>query len=125
MRPLDCLSNNIEKRICNINKKEGTVLKIVHYKKSPLHRLYVYIYLRKMMPEQLKDWRRTHNISQAGLAELLGMDVMSVSRWERGIINIPSFLHLALRCLELEGGEQLEGAQRKRKESDKCGKGDL
>lgn len=69
-----------------------------------------------MKPEELKDWRRANNISQAGLAELLGIDVMSVSRWERGIINIPSFLHLALRCLELEGGELLKRAQRKRKE---------
>lgn len=77
------------------------------------------------MPEQIKGRRRSLNISQAGLAELLGVDVMTVSRWERGIIKIPTFLHLALRCLELEGGERLKGAQRKRKERDARGKGDL
>ena len=99
--------------------------KLCTREKSPLHRRYVYIYLREMMPEQLKERRRSLNISQAGLAELLGIDVMTVSRWERGIIKIPPFLHLALRCLELEGGERLKGAQRKRKERDIRGKGDL
>lgn len=64
-------------------------------------------------------------MSQAGLAELLGVDVMTISRWERGIINIPPFLHLALRCMDLEGGELLKRAQRKRKERDRSGKGDL
>ena len=68
-----------------------------------------------MIPKQLQKWRRVNGISQAGLAKLLGVDVMTVSRWERGIVNIPSFLHLALRCLELEGGESLERARRKRK----------
>lgn len=83
------------------------------------------LYLGKMMSEQLKEWRRGHNISQAGLAELLGIDVMTISRWERGIINIPPFLHLALRCLDIEGGELLKRAQRKRKERDRSGKRDL
>jgi len=28
-----------------------------------------------------------------------------IARWETGVRKIPSFLHLALRCLELEGGD--------------------
>lgn len=55
-----------------------------------------------------------NGISQAGLAKLLGVDVMTVSRWERGIVNIPSYLHLALDALERQGGESLERAKRKK-----------
>ena len=40
---------------------------------------------------------------------------MTVSRWELGVREIPSFLHLALECLEMKGGESKKGTQ-KRKE---------
>jgi len=39
------------------------------------------------------------------LARALGVIPLSVSRWERGDRLIPSFLHLALTCLELKGDE--------------------
>ena len=69
-----------------------------------------------MTPEQLKQWRAKNGYSQAGLAKLLGVDVMTVSRWERNTREIPSFLHLALDALERQGGdESLERAKRKRK----------
>ena len=68
-----------------------------------------------MTPEQLKQWRAKNGYSQAGLAKLLGVDVMTVSRWERNTREIPSFLHLALDALERQGGEALKGAKRKRK----------
>ena len=35
---------------------------------------------------------------------------MTVSRWERGVREIPSFLHLALTCLEM----QAKGKTKKR-----------
>jgi hypothetical protein len=41
---------------------------------------------------------------------------LTVSRWERGVREIPSFLHLALRCLELEGGEIKAKGKKKTKE---------
>lgn len=53
-----------------------------------------------MTPTELRAWRKQAGLSQAGLASLLGVDVMTVSRWERGEREIPPFLHLALRALE-------------------------
>lgn len=39
------------------------------------------------------------------LAKALGTHLLTVSRWERGVREIPSFLHLALVGLEKIGGE--------------------
>ena len=57
-----------------------------------------------MTPKGLKTWRKENGYSQAKLAKVLGVATMTVSRWERGVREIPSFLHLALECLELKGG---------------------
>ena len=59
-----------------------------------------------MTPDKLKLWRNKHAYSQGDLAKALKVIPLTVSRWERGVREIPSFLHLALRCLELEGGEK-------------------
>jgi len=67
-----------------------------------------------MTPEELKHWREVNDYSQQGLATVLGVLQITIARWETGGRKIPSFLHLALRCLELEGGESSEG-KRKRK----------
>lgn len=56
-----------------------------------------------MMPVQLKKWRRENGYSQSQLAKVLDVDVMTVSRWERGVRSIPPFLHLALECLKKRG----------------------
>ena len=66
-------------------------------------------YARIMTHIELKRWREEHNYSQSQLAKALGTHVMTVSQWERNIRTIPTFLHLALRCLELEGGESTKG----------------
>ena len=58
-----------------------------------------------MKPKELRAWRKRNSYSQSQLAKALTVATMTVSRWERGVRKIPSFLHLALRCLELEGGE--------------------
>ena len=39
------------------------------------------------------------------MARALAVIPLSVSRWERGERQIPSFLHLALAYLELKGDE--------------------
>jgi DNA-binding XRE family transcriptional regulator len=62
--------------------------------------LIEFLGLEDMTPEDLQAWRREQSLSQARLATLLGVDVMTVSRWERGLREIPPFLHLALRALE-------------------------
>jgi transcriptional regulator with XRE-family HTH domain len=58
-----------------------------------------------MTADELKAWRRTNGCSQSLLAQALGITTQTVSRWERETREISSFLHLALRCLELEGGD--------------------
>ncbi len=56
--------------------------------------------IKCMMPAQLKTWRKKNNYSQTKLSKILGVDVMTVSRWERGVRDIPPYLHLALECME-------------------------
>jgi transcriptional regulator with XRE-family HTH domain len=36
------------------------------------------------MTNPLKQWRTEKNLSQSQAAELVGVDVMTLSRWERG-----------------------------------------
>ena len=70
-----------------------------------------------MTSEQLKEWRKQNAYSQTDLAKLLGVTNVCVSRWEIGMRNIPSFLHLALKWLELKkGGESKTKGKKKRKE---------
>jgi len=52
-----------------------------------------------MKPKELKAWREKNDYSQSELAKVLGVDVMAVSRWERGVYSIPPYLHLALWAL--------------------------
>jgi transcriptional regulator with XRE-family HTH domain len=66
----------------------------------------VYYRLFLMTPEDLKTWRKKHGYTQPSLAQALGVHPFSVSRWERGVREIPSFLHLALDALECKGGEK-------------------
>jgi len=77
------------------------------------------VYIVIMKPDELKRWRQKVGCSQAKLAGELGVDVMTVSRWERGVREIPSFLHLALGYLELKG---VEIKKRERKIKKKGGK---
>ena len=66
--------------------------------------------------KDLIKWRSSNNYSQSQLARALGVDTMTVSRWERGVRKkIPSFLHLALECLEMKGGvEKVKGKKKTR-----------
>jgi len=49
-----------------------------------------------MTPADLRAWRKQADLSQSELATALGVATMTVSRWERGSREIPSFLLLAL-----------------------------
>jgi transcriptional regulator with XRE-family HTH domain len=53
-----------------------------------------------MTGEDLILWRKKQGLTQRGLAQSLGVDVMTVSRWERGTRGIPALLPLALEGLE-------------------------
>ena len=52
-----------------------------------------------MTPADLRTFRSRLGLSQAKLAARLDVDVMTISRWERGTRAIPPFLHLALERL--------------------------
>jgi len=69
-----------------------------------------------MTREDLKKWRRRNDYSQARLAKALGVDVMTVSRWETGLRAVPVFLNLALNWLEYEG-VKATGRKRRKEES--------
>ena len=56
-----------------------------------------------MEPKELKQWRIANGYNQERLAKALSVHVQTISRWERGAREIPSFLKLALGYLELKG----------------------
>ena len=56
-----------------------------------------------MEPKELKQWRLANGYNQERLAKALSVHAQTISRWERGAREIPSFLKLALGYLELKG----------------------
>jgi DNA-binding transcriptional regulator YiaG len=60
------------------------------------------VYVEAMTKEELKKWRERNSLTQASLADTLGVDVMTVSRWETGLRSIPVYLNLALKWIEHE-----------------------
>jgi len=53
-----------------------------------------------MEPHELRLRRKALGLSQEQLAELLDVDEMTVSRWERGVYPIPRYIGLAVEALE-------------------------
>jgi transcriptional regulator with XRE-family HTH domain len=56
-----------------------------------------------MTSSELIRWRKKNSCSQGILSIVLGIDVITISRWERGIQKIPPFLHYALEHIESQG----------------------
>ena len=56
-----------------------------------------------MSGEELRAWRIKHDLSQAELAELLGVDQTTISAWEKEKRIPPKYLPLLLIFLEKEG----------------------
>jgi len=53
-----------------------------------------------MEGKELKYWRKKYNLTQSQLAQHLKVDRVTITRWEIGLRNIPSFLFLALEAIE-------------------------
>ena len=56
-----------------------------------------------MDPSELREWRYRLNMTQAELAEALGVATGTVARWEQGkrSVGAPTMLRLALGALML------------------------
>ncbi len=57
---------------------------------------------------ELVNWRKKNGYTQIKLGQVLGVSTITVYRWEKGMREIPSFLHLALKYIEIEGGDVKE-----------------
>lgn len=62
-----------------------------------------------MTPAELKAARLDKGLSQAALATILGVDVMTVSRWERALREIPPFLGLAMKSIPARAAPARKG----------------
>jgi len=47
----------------------------------------------------LKQWRYQNNVSQSELARALGVNVQTVSNWERDLYTMPPYMQLTLEGL--------------------------
>lgn len=54
-----------------------------------------------MKPEELRRRREALGLTQEQLARELDVTTMSVSRWERGVYQIPHYIELALEAIEM------------------------
>lgn len=63
-----------------------------------------------MLPEEIKEKRIALNLTQSELAEIFGINRLTVARWEQGKIVPPAkgMLRLAFQSLEIE--RQLQDA---------------
>lgn len=94
MRSLDI---TILKRLVSGSEPEGQMKEKGLTSPKPL------AYTPIMTSRELQEWRKRNGFSQSQLARVLDVDSITVSRWERGVRKIPSFLHLALECIETKG----------------------
>jgi repressor LexA len=53
-----------------------------------------------MKPEDLKRRREALGLTQEQLARELGVTMITVSRYERGVSEIPTYIKLAVEALE-------------------------
>jgi transcriptional regulator with XRE-family HTH domain len=51
-------------------------------------------------PKDLKKYRQQEGLTQAELADLFGVHQAQISRWERDLQKIPTWLGLFVECLK-------------------------
>lgn len=59
-----------------------------------------------MKPEEMKRRREALGLTQAQLARELGLDSITVSRYERGVHPIPKTVELAFELVELRATKE-------------------
>lgn len=55
-----------------------------------------------MNPTDLLKWRKKNGYTQIKLGNALGVTTITVYRWEKAMREIPPFLYLAIKYLELK-----------------------
>ncbi|CNH92769.1 helix-turn-helix domain-containing protein [Yersinia pekkanenii] len=74
-----------------------------------LHRLISKVLVNRCRPlaaDEIRFIRIEMNMSQKALAILLGVDVQTVARWEKGQTSLPRTADVALRALYVESIEE-------------------
>jgi transcriptional regulator with XRE-family HTH domain len=67
-----------------------------------------------MDADELRGKRKALEMTQAQLAKALGVNIMTVSRWERGLRSVPSHLSLALEAIEAKQKKKISRRVRQR-----------
>jgi transcriptional regulator with XRE-family HTH domain len=65
-----------------------------------------------MTAKEMKFVREQKGIDQAGLAEILNVSLFTVSRWERGKVEIPRSVELAVAAIYVDKLQDLKTAVR-------------
>jgi transcriptional regulator with XRE-family HTH domain len=65
--------------------------------------------MARMINEELRQRREALGLTQEQLAEILGVDIVTISRWERGTRSIPPHLPLALEAIDRQHKERKQG----------------
>ncbi|WP_145530607.1 helix-turn-helix domain-containing protein [Yersinia alsatica] len=77
-----------------------------------LHRLIGKILVNRSNPlvaDEIRFIRIEMNMSQKALAALLGVDVQTVARWEKGQTSLPRTADVSLRALYVESIDEASG----------------
>jgi len=67
-----------------------------------------------MDADELREKRKALEMTQAQLAKALGVNIMTVSRWERGLRSIPPYLSLALEAIEAKQKKEVRKRTRQK-----------
>jgi DNA-binding transcriptional regulator YiaG len=55
---------------------------------------------RYILPEDLKSWRLSQNLSRMKLSKLLKVSHSSIYRWERGTTKIPFYVKIVIHTIQ-------------------------
>ena len=59
--------------------------------------------MNTIKPEDIREWRKRNKISMRLLAKILGVNPLTVFRWEHGLQRPKPYLLMALKAIEKLG----------------------